>query len=95
LIEITLVEPFGSTGRLQSGLFSKREATAMELWLYQLPLTKPDAVRAILDRRFGPLSLQTVYSAHVRGRLDELLSDHQNPLLSVACLNFRSVSQAR
>jgi integrase len=60
---------FGRIGPWSTGATSKRLADSIEMWLRQLALTDPRAVKGIVD---GAYTLREAYVAHGLGKLDDL-----------------------
>lgn len=79
---------FGRVGPWLTGPHAKRDADAVERWLRELALTKPQAVRGLVDRRY---SLREAWVAHLEDRLAELELLAGDPQLADVVDRFRGV----
>lgn len=92
-IEPTLPPPWGRVGPWQTGLRSKRQADAVEAWLRQIALERPEIIDALVEGRFGRKGLQTVWIAKLRGKLDDLMLGISDPLLSAAAAEMAETTE--
>lgn len=92
-IEPTLPQPWGRVGPWATGMTSKRQAEAVEGWLHQIALERPEIIDGLVTGKFGKKGLQQVWIAKLRGRLDDVVMGLADPLLSAAAEEFRHITK--
>jgi integrase len=85
---ITLPKPWGLVGPWQTGLKDKKQARAVESWLIEMSVSRPEIIDCLTA--IPPVfSLRDVWIAKQRGTLDALLLGINDPLLTDAVEAYR------
>lgn len=83
---VTLPKPWGRVGPWQTGMRDKRQAERVQAWLYEMALTEPKLIDALIEGRF---SLRTAWVANLRGQVGQLVTGISDPLLVDAVTVYR------